>query len=64
MTLLPTTIGEEKKHNPRLALGVTLDEFVAKMAALNLPPPAKLDIAVPANRACGDVSVVGSPRQG
>jgi glyoxylase-like metal-dependent hydrolase (beta-lactamase superfamily II) len=53
-----STIGEEKRHNPRLAVGVTAEQFVAKMAALNLPPPAKIDIAVPANRACGDVSTV------
>lgn len=47
-----TTIGEEKRLNPRLA-GKTRDEFVAIMNNLNLPPPAKLAEALPANRACG-----------
>lgn len=47
-----STIGEEKRHNPRLA-GRSADEFVAIMNALRLPAPKKLDVAVPANRACG-----------
>jgi glyoxylase-like metal-dependent hydrolase (beta-lactamase superfamily II) len=53
-----STIGEEKRHNPRLALSITVEEFVAKMAALHLPPPAKIDVAIPANRACGDLGSV------
>lgn len=47
-----STIGEEKRWNPRLA-GKTRDEFVALMNQLGLPPPRKLAEAVPANRACG-----------
>lgn len=47
-----STIGEEKRHNPRLA-GRTRESFIAFMAGRRLPPPAKLDVAVPANRACG-----------
>ena len=50
-----STIGEERRHTPRLKDGVTLAEFVAIMAALKLPPPTKIDVAVPANRACGDI---------
>jgi glyoxylase-like metal-dependent hydrolase (beta-lactamase superfamily II) len=49
-----STIGEEKRFNPRLA-GRTEDEYVAIMAALNLPRPAQMDVAVPANLACGQV---------
>jgi sulfur dioxygenase len=49
-----STIGEEKRHNPRVA-GRTRDEFIALMAKLQLPRPAKIDLAVPANRACGVV---------
>lgn len=49
-----TTIGEEKRLNPRLA-GKTIDEFVAIMDGLKLPPPKLLDIAVSANRMCGMV---------
>jgi sulfur dioxygenase len=54
-----STIGEEKRWNPRLvgpggALR-TEAEFVAIMQGLDLPPPRKLAMAVPANRACGRV---------
>jgi glyoxylase-like metal-dependent hydrolase (beta-lactamase superfamily II) len=47
-----STIGEEKRLNPRIA-GKSREEFIALMGALALPPPKKLAIAVPANRACG-----------
>ena len=47
-----TTIGEEKRHNPRLA-GKTRAQFVAIMNDLTLPPPRKMALAVPANLACG-----------
>lgn len=53
-----STIGEEKRHNPRLA-GKSEDEFVAIMAALGLAPPKKLAVAVEANRVSGTVPVVG-----
>ncbi len=49
---LLSTIGEEKRLNPRLA-GKTREEFIAFMKARKLEPPRKLDVAVPANRACG-----------
>lgn len=47
-----STIGEEKAHNPRLR-DKSRDEFIAIMRSLALPPPKQLDVAVPANRACG-----------
>lgn len=43
-----STIGQEKASNARVA-GKTLDEFVAIMAALHLPPPKRIDETVPAN---------------
>ncbi|MCI0569515.1 MAG: MBL fold metallo-hydrolase [Myxococcaceae bacterium] len=49
-----TTIGEEKRHNPRL-VGKDAQAFVQLMESLGLPKPKKLDIAVPANRACGQL---------
>jgi sulfur dioxygenase len=49
-----TTIGEEKRFNPRLGGPRTKGEFVALMAALGLPPPAKIAEALPANKACGE----------
>lgn len=47
-----TTISEEKRHNPRLT-GKSREEFIHLMENLNLPKPKKIDLAVPANRACG-----------
>ncbi len=49
-----STIGEEKRHTPRVS-GKSEDEFVAIMDALGLPPPKKLAASVEANRACGVV---------
>ncbi|KAM6967820.1 persulfide dioxygenase ETHE1, mitochondrial [Aplochiton taeniatus] len=46
-----STVGEEKKFNPRLTK--SLEEFVDIMKNLNLKKPAKIDIAVPANLVCG-----------
>ena len=50
-----SSVGQERARNPRLGGGKSVDEFVAIMAALNLPRPGKMDIAVPANRECGEV---------
>ena len=47
-----STIGWEKRHNARLA-GRSRDEFAALMAALDLPRPRLMDVAVPANRNLG-----------
>lgn len=47
-----SSIAEEKNFNPRLA-GKTEAEFVEIMNNLNLPNPRLMDIAVPANLACG-----------
>ena len=52
-----SSIGQEKARNPRLGGGTTLEEFVAIMNGLNLPRPKKMDIAVPANRECGEVQI-------
>lgn len=49
-----SSIGEEQHHNPRVA-GKSRAEFVALMHELQLPRPARIDEAVPANRACGRV---------
>ena len=50
-----SSIGQERDRNSRLGGGRTLEEFVAIMAALNLPRPKNMDVAVPANRECGQV---------
>jgi glyoxylase-like metal-dependent hydrolase (beta-lactamase superfamily II) len=45
-------VEEERSTNPRLA-GKTRAEFIALMAALDLPRPRLIDIAVPANKQGG-----------
>ncbi len=49
-----STIGEEKRLNPRAA-GKSREQFIEIMNALHLPQPKKIAVAVPANRACGQV---------
>ncbi len=48
-----TSVGEEKRHNPRVGLAKTEDEFVDIMANLGLAYPKQIDRAVPANLFCG-----------
>ncbi|MCE9624978.1 MAG: MBL fold metallo-hydrolase [Deltaproteobacteria bacterium] len=51
--MMVSTIEEEKKFNPRVGGGKTKEEFLAIMANLKLAMPKKIQIAVPANLACG-----------
>ncbi len=48
-----STIGEEKRFNPRVHAKQTLEGFVKVMNSLNLKRPARIDEAVPANLSCG-----------
>ncbi len=48
-----TTVGEEKRLNPRLGGGRDKAEFQRIMAGLKLSMPKKIEIAVPANMHCG-----------
>jgi len=50
-----STIGEEKRLNPRLQVSF-VDEYVEMMNNLKLSDPRLMDVAVPANRACGERS--------
>jgi sulfur dioxygenase len=52
-----STIGEERAHNPRLQVK-SAAEYAQLMNSLKLPNPKLMDVAVPANRACGDESVL------
>lgn len=52
-----SSIAQEKKRNPRLGGGKSLQEFIEIMAALALPYPKFIDHAVPGNRACGECPV-------
>lgn len=47
-----STIDEEKLHNPRLQVK-DVHAYVDLMNNLNLPNPKMMDVAVPANQACG-----------
>jgi len=47
-----STIGEEKRYNPRLQVR-SVDDYVALMASLKLPNPKMMDVAVPANMQVG-----------
>ncbi|HEU4661515.1 MAG TPA: MBL fold metallo-hydrolase [Pseudolabrys sp.] len=47
-----STIGEEKRHNPRLQVK-SMDEYVALMNNLKLPNPKMMDVAVPSNMKIG-----------
>ncbi len=48
-----STIAQERKRNPRLGDGRTLEEFRRIMGTLDLPYPKFIDYAVPGNRQCG-----------
>lgn len=50
-----STIGEERRWNPRLRVR-SAEEYAALMAGLKLPTPKLMDVAVPANLACGRVA--------
>ena len=47
-----STIGEERRFNPRLQVG-SVDEYVDLMNNLKLPNPKMMDVAVPANMHVG-----------
>jgi sulfur dioxygenase len=48
-----STVGEEKRFNPRLGAGKDLQAFVEIMDGLNLPNPARIAESVPGNMRCG-----------
>jgi glyoxylase-like metal-dependent hydrolase (beta-lactamase superfamily II)/rhodanese-related sulfurtransferase len=47
-----STIGEEKRYNPRLQVR-SVDDYVELMSNLKLPNPKMMDVAVPANMHVG-----------
>ena len=51
--LTATSVGEEKRYNPRLGEGILEQDFVGYMKHLGLPHPKQMDLAVPANLKCG-----------
>ncbi len=51
--LTATSVGEERRFNPRLGGEIGEGDFVGYMRNLKLPHPKKIDVAVPANLKCG-----------
>jgi rhodanese-related sulfurtransferase len=51
--LAATSIGEEKRHNPRLGESIGEDDFAGYMENLGLAHPKQMEAAVPANLQCG-----------
>lgn len=51
--LTVSSIGEEKKFNPRVGGEKSKEEFIEIMTNLKLAMPKKIQFAVPANLACG-----------
>lgn len=48
-----SSVGEERRLNPRLGQNKTLGDFVKIMSELKLPYPRQIDAALPANSRCG-----------
>ncbi|HTJ95819.1 MAG TPA: MBL fold metallo-hydrolase [Pararobbsia sp.] len=51
--LTVTSVGEERRFNPRLGGELSEDDFSGFMRNLRLPHPKQIDVAVPANLQCG-----------
>ncbi len=48
-----SSIWEEKTYNEMIGGGVSKEEFVRRVDAMDLALPAKIHVAVPANQVCG-----------
>ncbi|MCC6999520.1 MAG: MBL fold metallo-hydrolase [Deltaproteobacteria bacterium] len=56
-----TSVGEERRHNPRLGGTRSETDFVGFSSNLDLPHPKQLEVAVPANQRCGRPEVEPAP---
>lgn len=52
-----STVGHEKRENQRLGRAISRDAFIALMANLKLAYPKQIDVALPANQACGNTTL-------
>src|SRR6056300_1266464 len=57
---LVTSVGEEKRLNPRLKTDNSFEDFNRIMNNLNLPYPKRIDESLPANLDCGVTEEQGS----
>ncbi len=48
-----SSVGEERRHNPRLGGALSCGDFCGYMENLALPHPRRMAVAVPANLECG-----------
>jgi sulfur dioxygenase len=51
--LTATSVGEERRFNPRLGGDIAEGDFAGYMHNLGLPHPRQMEVAVPANLRCG-----------
>jgi len=58
--LTASSVGEERRFNPRLGGELSESDFAGYMDNLGLPHPRQIDIAVPANLRCGRPDVAGT----
>ena len=54
--LTSSSVGEEKRYNPRLGGDILEEDFAGYMNHLGLAHPKQMDLAVPANLKCGRVA--------
>lgn len=52
-----STVGYEKRENQRLGRAISRDAFIALMNNLKLAYPKQIDVALPANQACGNTAL-------
>ncbi len=58
-----TTVGEERRLNPRLGGELSAADFAGYMGNLGLPYPKQMEVAVPANLRCGRRELPQAARQ-
>jgi sulfur dioxygenase len=58
-----TTVGEEKRWNPRIGGEADENDFTRYMDNLGLPHPKQIDVAVPANLVCGKRETASGDKQ-
>ena len=51
-----STIGEQKRHNPRLRTGITREQFIHIMGTQRLGMPERMRESLPSNLRCGTAS--------
>ncbi len=61
--LTVSSVGEERRFNPRLGGELSASDFCGYMNNLGLPHPKQMDIAVPANLRCGRPDACSLPNE-